>query len=665
MEQKRSPELGHRLVAWGAIVVVAWAAGTSRADERITDFRCDIVVAEDGLMTVAETIGVVSTGKKIKQGIYRDIPVRYGGGWFGLGVTVPFTIERVECDGAAAAFHTERLDGVERIFIGEKGRAIPPGPHTYVIVYTTRQVRFFADHDEVYWNATGHAWDFPIDRVEATVALPSDVPLAAIDVEAYVGKLGSTNQRDVRATVDLADQRAVFVTTRPLGRHEGMSIVARFPKGFVAEATWLERLVADPFVVWAGLAMVVVAGYFGIAWWLVGRDPPGGLVFPEFAPPHGLSPAALRFIDRMGFDRECFTVALLSLASQGVIAIKEEDGDYSLERTADAAPKASPGERLVLAELLGDRSAIDVDRKHQETFTKAISQLKKSLVEEFEGDLFRPNRWWFFTGVAISVCAVLLALFVGGGASLTGKVGFLSLWLSIWSAGVVMLVHTAIVAWRVVAAGGPATGRLLEVGGAVLITLFAVPFVAAEVFVVFLVAQMTSLWLIPLLLGIVAINALMYELIKAPTAKGRPLMDAIHGFRMYLSTAEQDRLDATAWRGAGNVTERERAPPGTLATFEQFFPYAVALGVGNAWADQFRHVVAAAATTPQAAAGYRPPWYHGNAWSPATIGATAAGIGSAMSAAVAAAASSPGGSSGGGGGGSSGGGGGGGGGGGW
>jgi hypothetical protein len=296
-------------------------------------------------------------------------------------------------------------------------------------------------------------------------------------------------------------------------------------------------------------------------------------------------------------------VALLSLASQGVIAIKEEDGDYSLERTADAAPKASPGERLVLAELLGDRSAIDVDRKHQETFTKAISQLKKSLVEEFEGDLFRPNRWWFFTGVAISVCAVLLALFVGGGASLTGKVGFLSLWLAVWSAGVVMLVHTAIVAWRVVAAGGPATGRLLEVGGAVLITLFAVPFVAAEVFVVFLVAQMTSLWLIPLLLGIVAINALMYELIKAPTAKGRPLMDAIHGFRMYLSTAEQDRLDATAWREAGNVTERERAPPGTLATFEQFFPYAVALGVGNAWADQFQNVVAAAASSPGGSSG--------------------------------------------------------------
>jgi hypothetical protein len=71
-------------------------------------------------------------------------------------------------------------------------------------------------------------------------------------------------------------------------------------------------------------------------------------------------------------------------------------------------------ERLVLAELLGDRSAIDVDRKHQEIFTKAIGQLKKSLVKEFEGDLFRPNRRWFFTGMAISVCAVLLALFVGG-----------------------------------------------------------------------------------------------------------------------------------------------------------------------------------------------------------------------------------------------------------
>lgn len=654
---------------WNGVVAITvglavWAAGTSRADERITDFTSDVVVAEDGLMTITETIRVVAAGESIKQGIYRDIPVRYGGGRLGLATTVPFTIERVECDGSAAAYRTERRDSVERIFIGEKGRAIPPGVHTYVIVYTTRQVRFFADHDEVYWNATGHAWDFPIDHASATVTLPPGVPLAAIAVEAYAGKLGVKNQDDLTATVDLVDRRAVFKTTRPLRRHEGLTIVARFPKGFIAEPTWMERLAEDPFVAWAGMALAMVAGYYTIAWWLVGRDPASGLVTPEFAPPHGLSPAALRFIDRMGFDRECFSVALLSLASQGVIAIREVGGSYSLERTADAAPQASLGEREVLDELFGSSQAIDVDQQHHETFAKAIDRLKKALVLEFEGDVFRPNRWWFFLGVVISVIAILLALFVGGGASLTGKIGFFLLWLSIWSVGVVGLIHTAMTAWRVMAVGEPAAGRLLAVGGAVFITLIATVFVAAEVFVIFLVAQMTSLWLIPFLVGIVAINALMYELIKAPTGKGRAIMDSIDGFRMYLASADQDRFQVMPQPQSGAWARGGGPPDRSLATFERFFPHAMALGVANQWAEQFQAVVAAATTTA-ASGGYRPVWYHGSHWSPATLGATAAGLGTAMTAAVVAAASSPSSSSGGGGGGFSGGGGGGGGGGGW
>ena len=48
------------------------------------------------------------------------------------------------------------------------------GEHRYVIRYrTTRQIGRFKDYDELYWNATGNGWIFPIDVAEARIRLPA------------------------------------------------------------------------------------------------------------------------------------------------------------------------------------------------------------------------------------------------------------------------------------------------------------------------------------------------------------------------------------------------------------------------------------------------------------------------------------------------------------
>ena len=640
-----------------------WFGTPVTAAERIKSFQSDLVVEQDGLLTITETITVNAEGNQIKRGIYRDIPVRYGTGFLGLRQTIPFTILAVEHNGKPSPYHTEDRGDFKRVYIGRKGQEIPSGEHRYLIRYTTRQLRFFPDHDEVYWNATGHAWQFPIDQAKATITFPADVPLDQIAPEGYVGNLGSKNQQDLTAEIDLQQRKAVYAATRKLNSREGLTIVARFPKGFIREPSASERLWLDPFFRWGSLSLVVVVGYFLTAWFLVGRDPATGVIYPRFEPPDGLSPAACRFVSRMGYDKECFSTALLSLATQGAFTIREKKGDYVLEKTGVPAATASAGERKVFQKLLGDRTTLDVDRKHHERFSKAIDLLRKALVQEFEGVLFHPNRVWFFGGVAIAMAALLLTVFMGGGFALGGQAGFLVLWLTFWSVGVVALGHNVISSWRTVLAGGTTLKQITGIGGAIFMTLFAVPFFGGEIIALGWLATMTSLWLIPVLLGIITTVAVFYELIKAPTGAGRSVMDQIDGFRMYLATAEGDRLDALTRQAAGPGGGQPR----TLELFEQFLPYAVALGVANQWAGQFQNLIEAASIDPSAGqqTGYHPAWYHGNAWSAATIGAAAAGLGTAMTSAVAAAATSPSSSSGGGGGGFSGGGGGGGGGGGW
>jgi len=139
-------------------------------------------------------------------------------------------------------------------------------------------------------------------------------------------------------------------------------------------------------------------------------------------------------------------------------------------------------------------------------------------------------------------------------------------------------------------------------------------------------------------------------IMKRPTIRGRKLLDEMLGFKDFLEIAEKDELNL------------RNPPEKTPELFEMMLPFALALGVEQAWSERFAKVLAAI-RNPDGGA-YSPSWYNGN-WNSSSLSKStnslAGGLGSAVSSSV----SPPGSSSGGGGGGSSGGGGGGGGGGGW
>jgi uncharacterized membrane protein YgcG len=139
-------------------------------------------------------------------------------------------------------------------------------------------------------------------------------------------------------------------------------------------------------------------------------------------------------------------------------------------------------------------------------------------------------------------------------------------------------------------------------------------------------------------------------IMKRPTIRGRKVLDEMLGFRDYLEIAEKDEMNL------------RNPPEKTPQLFETYLPFALALGVEQAWAEKFASVLAK--IRGEHGRGYQPDWYSGD-WDSSNlrvnIGSVTGDLGSAISSSV----TPPGSSSGGGGGGFSGGGGGGGGGGGW
>jgi uncharacterized membrane protein YgcG len=626
-----------------AIAALLFAAAPAAAEERITSFVSDVSIQKDSALEVTETIDVHSEGDRIRHGIYRDFPTLYTGR-DGRRVRVGFTFESAERDGHPEPASVEPLSNGVRIKVGSADTEIEPGEHRYVIHYrTTRQVGRFRGYDELYWNATGNGWIFPIDVAEARIRLPS--PASFGQRASYTGPQGSKDSN--AQVVSESPGEIVFRTTWPLGPYEGLTVAPAFPKGVVGEPgqnTKLGWWLADngpPIIGVFGLLAVLT--FYYLAWHRVGRDPRAGTIVPLFSPSDDLSPAGMRYVVKEGADNRAFAAALVDMGVRGHIRISERDGGLlssdvrTIERLSSTNP-LPPEEQAALNQLLSSPGETREMKQDQHTyFSAAKKELESILKEKYEGNLFKRNLGWAAAGFGVFVAAMWLAA-----ASVAFASGFASgIQIAIALGAGVAAALLLILQKQVTTAG-----KCLFTGLGVLLAFGAVA-IGAPLFI----QALDSGWWFPLLLPALSLPIVIsgFWWMSAPTTEGRRVLDHIAGFKQYLSITERERLD------------RMTSPADTPEIFEKYLPYAIALGVENRWADRFAPVLAAAAAQGQQ--GFA--WYSGSTSPWSDPDGFTRSVGSSLASSVSSASTAPGSSSGSGGGGFSGGGGGGGGGGGW
>ncbi len=562
-------------------LVALIAPATPQAEERILDYRIAVQVRADASLDVTEDITIRAEGNQVRRGIYRDFPTRYRDR-AGNAVMVDLEVLSVLRDGVTEAWFTENhANGVRINTGGDDFLPQLPGTFRYTLRYrTTRQLGFFANHDELYWNAIGTGWDFPIDAGSVEVRLPVAVPVADLAAEGYTGEQGAKGQGYTARIVEPGLAR--WELTTPLAPREGLTIVLSFPKGLVPEPTTAQRigwLLKDNRGVLVALGGLVALLLFCVnRWRQVGRDPRAGVVIPRYEPPANRSPAELRFLRRRNYDTLCFTGDLLCAAVDGKLVIERED--RTLRRDAwrvlridgaAGAPRLETPSQLLAGLFPGGGGAIELDEAHGPILRAAQAAHAKSLDARLHGSHFKRNAGSAAIATGITVATGLAAFLLSGGNGLPAIV-------VVWG-----LMLTTVVAFGV--------------------------------------------------------------LVQAPTAQGRRLLDEIAGLEDYLAVAERDELAAI--KGPGGP------PPLDARRYEGLLPYAIALGVEDAWTKKFTLAVGAAAA---AAATAGIVWYRGGRFD--DMGSLASAVGSGLNTSIASASTPPGSSSGSGGGGSSGGGGG-------
>ncbi len=563
---------------WVTLVLALVLAGGLRAEdgERITSFTSEITIAANGDLELREVIEVEARGDQIQRGIYRDFPLLFEQD--GQLRRVEFNLRAVRRDGDPEAYSTERNDRAVRVWIGSPVQFLPPGRYSYELHYTTdRQLRFYDDHDEIYWNTTGNAWLFPIDTARQIILLPKSAQIEGVDV--FTGPLGATDKkaRLVAQQDTPAGLRLEFETTAPLGPEEGMTVAIALAKGALPAPTaaqradWQERDSAG-----TGLGIALAIGiwlYYLLVWWMWGRDLRPGIIIPRWEPMAQVSAALTRTIWNRGALEPARAMALVAveLAVKRLIDIRGDGALPVFIRTKAERPARLPAEQTTMLQAI-ERAEGRLEIGPKES--GLILQLKENIGAQISKRYRNPPHFtWNIALRFLGGALVVLALFV-----LINEVpplvagplfGYVLIAVPVVLA-VVPLMRQREPGDRL----GVAHWVFLAVG--LLIFLPLALLVGRAVFKTGgdprLLIVVPAMLVAPVLMG---------PLLSRVTPLGRGRLDHIAGMVEYIAIAEADRLNLPG------------VPDMSTEHFEQILPYAMALDLETPWVSRFETWLAA------------------------------------------------------------------------
>jgi hypothetical protein len=549
--------------------------------EQIVSFDADIVVNPDATLAVREDFVVHSEGSYFKYGFIRNLPIddearwdkRYAGEWKAdNGIRVKI-LELTE-NGAQVSFEQGRGAGYPQIRIGSWRVPLERGDHQFVIRYTVDgALGFGPSRDTLYWNAIGHYWALPVGRARIAVHLPAGIAAEDVTSEPRVGGRGVSN--NANAPIPIANvlddgTSGVVYTATGVRPSQSLSVVLTWPAGIVHKPSmgiWNRDK-------WYLAAPAALCLYYFLAWIKIGRAPKPGTVMVRYEPPPGISAAAARYLVTTGSDGRTLAAVIAALAAHNCIRVEASNGLYKLTRlAADSAEesKLAPEEARALNYLFEDGPTTEISpsmsQENSARNSSYIAIIQNDLASRFGGRYFTRHLGYVAVGVlATFVVAFSLAATAEGRD--TGGTFFMTAWVLFCGLILGVLVETALLPALIAVVRG--TGRLMPLmPGTAAVSVFVFFFG----YLLVKLAQGISPAFAVMVAALVLVNLIWAPFLKRMTAEGRSVLDAIEGFRQFLTTVEQDRL------------HRLNAPSAQPEAEIEYLPYAIALEVREAWGD--------------------------------------------------------------------------------
>jgi len=554
---------------------------TALAAEEIVSFHQNITVEKNSDIKVKETVKINVENINVVHGIKRVFPTDrkdMEGRWCPIGLE----IEQALLDGEPVSYETDDNGSDTVVKIGSSDVVIPCGIHSFTLIYTAKgEIGFFDDHDELYWNATGNEWKFPIRKASCEIQLPGMNPGEGFEKIAwYTGEYGGSDKTGAKLT-----ETHGVKTVRPLAEGEGLTVVYGWKKGIVEEPPLPALPALDDAATHTVVAVCVFAAilcWLIFAWCKWGKDPQK-TVIPLFSAPDGISPAAIAYAHTLKFESKALLSAnIIDIAVKGLLTIERTGGErkiifkrpvsYTLHKKEGSKETLTPDEAKIYAKLFDCTDTLIVSQENADILIAAKTAAKMSCKTQL-GKLYDSNGEVFVVAAIIYAIGVALLWLKSGeefpvDMFVCGLVGFMSFLPSMFISRSPAAVKFRNFALRILL-----QTVIVLIGGFLVFgsgnnllpfTLFSASLYAVTIF---------------------------SPLMSARNEHGAELYAAAEGLKLYMTTAEKDRL------------EMLNSPEETPQLFEKLLPYALALGVAKTWADRFSGVLSAAE--------YKPEWCYG------------------------------------------------------
>ena len=516
--------------------------------EEITQFNVDIKINEDATIDIVEEI-YYDFGSLNRHGIYRDIPVKYKDAQGNNRSIKIDNVRVVDQNNAKYTYQISKEGKNKRIKIGDVDESFT-GKRVYIISYTIDGAMNYLDtHDELYWNAIGGEWTVPINAAHVVTHAPQ-----IDEVECFSGSYGSTQKCE--SIVENSQKSDISSITSEFIQNnimigEYMTIVIGMPVGTIYEPTTQEKMMAFIKDNWILGLPFFVGLYMWRRWSLYGKDPEGReTIVPQYEAPKGLSPADVGLIMNESVRNSDISALFINLAVKGYMRI----------RPIEKKKVFSKSDYLFIqtGKDISTNTNPDEWLLYELVFRYAISSNHEVKMSQLKNSFYKD-----LESVKIRVMDDIISqkYFVKNPKN------------------------------------AKRTYILLSV------IFFMCAFFAAGFFGTAGVFAFILSSIIILIFGL---------FMSKPTKKGIIMREYVTGLKMYMETAEKDRINF------------HNAPEKNPKTFEKLLPYAMVLGVEDKWAKQFEDIYEG-----------QPDWYEGpDALSPVLFVNNMQGFSTAASTAV-------------------------------
>ncbi|MEI6845574.1 MAG: hypothetical protein WCK36_00840 [Candidatus Firestonebacteria bacterium] len=311
------------------------------------------------------------------------------------------------------------------------------------------------------------------------------------------------------------------------------------------------------------VAAILAISLYYIIISLFAKKPKNNEIIERNSPPPGISPALAGCIYNGEFNESALRAAYAGIGTKGFQLFKKSSPGLSIGFEAQepgAEAKLNAEEKLLIeigrTEEIKNLNAFELFR-----FMKAQTEIYCAGV-----------RGYLKTGLFLSVLAGIIGLLNGaqGGRGFIDifAAGFYLVWLGGWTIGTTLLVLFAGFTIRD-AIKKPEKKNIIA---AVILSLFVLPFLSAEIFVFRQLLNMLDAGSFLFLLALAGLNLYFRYHLRNYTEEGLRVLQELLGFRAYLTYSGEDTLET------GAVTS---------TVYELYLPYAIALKAERQWRKRF------------------------------------------------------------------------------